>query len=162
MIKKITLFLPTLIVFILASLVSPQSSSALEVEFIGPCSKIPLLSVRTSWEDNSEASSIGEITELILKKNQTPYIGSEQGLRSLFETPYGLDAMELLSDTTLRAHGWCYEVDGIIPEKLAHQFSLNKNLRKIRWFFGYSTNYKNEWFGYCEPSYKVAPSQFCD
>ncbi|RZJ25676.1 MAG: DUF4430 domain-containing protein, partial [Flavobacterium sp.] len=58
-------------------------------------------------------TSLGFLTEFLLNKGQIPYTGDKSGIASIAGSPVGDDAIEVLSDSKLRAYGWCVEVDGV-------------------------------------------------
>jgi hypothetical protein len=132
---------------------------AVTYEVIGPCSATPVNS--GTYDVKDLKMSVGKISVTIFDQQKIPYIGSDAGFNSILNTPTGLDSIEVLSDTKMRAHGWCYSVNGVNPDVLAGDYLLNSNDDKIVWFFGYSTYDKGEWVDYCVPSYKVHAAQFC-
>lgn len=147
-----------LIVVIFTATIS-ISSYAISYSVIGPCSSTPVYFGNFDVQNFKE--SAGKISVDIFDQNKIPYTGSEAGFNSILNTPTGLDAMEVLSDTKMRAHGWCYTVNGIGPDVLASDYFLSSNDDKIVWFFGYSTYDRGQWTDYCVPSYKVKAKQFC-
>ena len=133
-------------------------SATLSFQILGPCSLTPLLETRTHF---SEGDSVGKVSIDVLEAFEVPYQGSEQGLNSIFKTPTGLDAMEVLSDTEMRSYGWCFEVDGKITETYPSETFLTARSNQVTWFFGYA-HYKNgEWISQCEPAYKIKPQFIC-
>lgn len=135
------------------------NSYAATFKIIGPCSDAPVHAGEI--ESKNLRKSVGEYTISYLNKNNIAYVGNEQGLNSIIGTPIGLDAMEILSDEQMRSHGWCYSVDGEIPDSLANEVRLNNEDSEVVWFYGYSFYDRGEWSEYCTPTYKVRPDQFC-
>lgn len=76
-------------------------------------------------------------------------------------SPIGLDAMEVLSDTKMRAHGRCFSVNGVVPDVLASETYLAAQDDYISWFYAYSTYDRGVWTDYCVPTYQIKPAQFC-
>ena len=72
----------------------------------------------------------------------------------------GLDAMEVLSDTDMRSYGWCFEVDGKVPESYPDSIPL-KGVKKITWFYAYAEYVKGEWISQCKPSYQLKSPYVC-
>lgn len=136
----------------------PSLSHALQWEVIGPCSPKPLFH---GLEVPEPSESLGAYSIRVFNNNKIPYQGVAQGLNSIANSPTGLDALEVLSDTSMRAYGWCFEIDGLTPDKMPDQVLLSENTKKIRWFFAYSLNQNNEWINYCQPAWKVRSEQFC-
>lgn len=94
-------------------------------------------------------SSIGELTIRMLDEYQVPYLGSEQGFNSILNSPTGLDAMVVISDNEMKAYGWCFEINGEIPEVYPNEVFINSTSDKVLWFWGYA-HYKNgEWIAQC-------------
>lgn len=135
------------------------NAHAISFEVIGPCSSTPVYSGVFTMNDLK--ISVGKTSISIFDQQKIPYIGSEMGFNSIVGTPTGMDALEVLSDTKMRAHGWCYSVNGVGPDVMASDYFFNSNNDKLVWFFGYSTYDNGQWVDYCVPSYKVKASQFC-
>jgi hypothetical protein len=87
--------------------------ASIMIEVLGPCSKYPLFQTALPVE---RESSIWKLTQMAFNHHNIPYSGAEYGLQSAFNTPTGLDAMEVINDREMRSYGWCYEVDGKVPE----------------------------------------------
>ena len=130
---------------------------AIELKFIGPCDENFIM--RTEVEDGFV--NVGELTVLTLKKFGIPFMGSEEGLSSVFSTPVGKDAIEIISEDEMRAYGWCFSVDGIAPEVFPHEIRITPQTRSIVWHFGFARFYKGEWFTQCTPAYSVKPDFLC-
>jgi hypothetical protein len=133
------------------------SAKAVEIEFIGPCHKDPLLKA----EVNDSFENVGTLTISVLEKFQAPHIGNEIGLHTAFNTPTGLEALEVISDEEMNSYGWCYHVDGILPESFPVEYEITPNVKKIRWFFGYARYFRGEWTDQCLESFKNPPAFLC-
>jgi hypothetical protein len=133
-----------------------MSASALEISFIGPCDEVPLLVDHVPAE-----ATVGDVTVSYLVEKQIPFVGSAQGIGSLFNTPMGLEAIEVISDTQMRAYGWCYFVDGVGPDILANEYPLDSSVQKLEWIFGYADYDSGEWTSYCRPAYRITPEFLC-
>jgi len=144
--------------FFILLLVTSFSVSALELQFIGPCSSSPILKV----EVNEEFSNVGELTIATLLKLNIPFRGTEQGLASAFNTPTGSDSVEHVSPEEFRAHGWCYSVDGFSPELYPHEIPLTKETKSIVWHFGFARFYRGNWVTQCTPTWTVKPKFLCN
>lgn len=93
--------------------------------------------------------SIGELTIKMLDDYQVPYQGTEQGFNSILNSPTGLDAMVIISDNEMKAYGWCFEINGEIPEVYPNEVFINSTSDNVLWFWGYA-HYKNgEWIAQC-------------
>lgn len=127
------------------------------ISFIGPCSETPLFILNFEM---TSARDVGELTIQTLEQHQIPYIGSEMGMNSIFNTPTGIDAMEIISDSEMLAYGWCYKVNDFEPAQYPHEISISSD-DHIVWWFGYAHYKDGQWISQCEPSYLRSPSKFC-
>lgn len=132
---------------------------AITFEVIGPCNERPQNEVEI--EVMNFDLSVMEITNHILEVNKIPYVGAGNGIKSINNSPMGLDAMEIISDSEMRAHGWCYFVNGKLPDVLSSELYLESQEDHITWLYGYSYYDSGKWIGYCDPTWKLAPKQFC-
>lgn len=140
---------------------------ATKFEIIDSCSNAPVFEV--SIEDTH--NTVGELTLDTFRKYNIQNKSSEIGVSQILSSPTGLEAMEVLSDTVMRSHGWCYSVDGQIPEVLMNEVYLTGNEKVISWFMGYSTYIgdpetgESIWEGQCVPSNSLEQKPFpelCD
>lgn len=143
--------------FIIINLLLSISVWGIDLKFIGPCEKSP---IRTIKIDKS-FSNVGELTLAALEENQIPYLGTEEGFNSIFNTPTGLEAIEVLSDFEMRSYGWCYSVDGISPEIYPDEMPITPKTKTIVWHYGFAHFYKGEWLTQCTPAYTVKPRALC-
>lgn len=133
-------------------------AQALTIEFVGPCGHKPMLS---SQVQATAAKTVGDLTIATLERFRVPYAGNAQGLNTAFNTPIGMDAMEVISDYEMKSYGWCYAVDNAIPEIFPNVFPLSAKIQKITWFYGFAHYYKGEWLSQCEPAWEVKPDFLC-
>lgn len=148
-----TLLISCLSIFIFSN------AYAITYEVIGPCQKEPLHSGSYNLADLT--ASVGATSLTIFENQQIPYIGTANGFNSIVNTPVGKDSIEVISDTKMRAYGWCYTVNGFAPDVLAGEFLFSSNDDKLVWFYAYSTYEAGQWLDYCVPSYNIKASQFC-
>jgi len=153
--SKSQLFFTIILIF---ALVLPTLSQAITFDVIGPCSLTPLFkgSFKTDLSENA-----GKISMDIFDFNKIPYIGTQDGMNSIFATPTGRDAMEIISNTKMRAYGWCYSINGKLPNLLPSQSFLKKQSDHLIWFYAFSTYDNGIWLNYCIPSYTIKSPQFC-
>lgn len=132
--------------------------SAITFDVIGPCSKNPIHkgSFKTDLKE-----SVGKITMDIFDFNQITYVGSELGMSSIMNSPTGDAAIEILSDTKMRAYGWCFSINGVIPDVLSSESFFVYQNDYLSWFYAYSTYDQGVWTDYCVPSYRISSPQFC-
>lgn len=142
---------------IVLALLFSTSVYALELEFVGPCDKIPLMKVQVT----AGYPNVGELTVATLCDLNIPFKGSSQGLASVFETPTGMAAVEVLSNEEIRAYGWCFSIDGFSPEVYPHEVPITSETKKITWHFGFARFFKGEWITQCTPAYSIKPAFLC-
>lgn len=141
----------------LVSLLFLTHAHATTIEFIGPCDSRPLLEANVKFD----YENVGELTLGILKKYNAQYEGSEQGLNQAFNTPVGLDAMEVISDEEMRSYGWCFKINGNLPEKYASDIYVTDKIKIISWYYGYAYYKKGKWLNWCQEAYKLKPAFLC-
>ena len=142
----------------IALLLLINTSLAVEIQFIGPCSSQTLLSAMIPYVSNG---NVGALTLQTLDNHHIAYQGTPAGLNQAFETPIGLDAIEVISDKEMLAYGWCYEVDGVVPEIFPNAYIIGPQTKVITWFFGYAHYLNGEWIGQCLKAYLRHSSQLC-
>ena len=152
--KKISLFLFLVTTWILF----PFKSLALEFVVQEPCSGETLYQKTLSdFETN-----VGALTIQQLELWGVDYVGSDLGIHSLKGTPYGQDALEIINRLEMRSYGWCYSVDGDVPEVLPPYFSLaEKPNARVTWFFGFAYYNAGEWVSQCERVSELKPAFIC-
>ena len=144
-------------IFILLFIAS-MNLKAVEITFIGPCDEDFIMK-----KNVSEAyRNVGELTIGTLKKFNIPFIGTPEGISSIFETPIGDRALEVVSDIEMRAYGWCYSVDGFSPELYPHQVPVYSHTKSIVWHYGFARYYKGQWVTQCTPAHTIKPKFLCE
>lgn len=125
-------------------------------EVIGPCSLKPLASARLS-----DALTVGEATIRTLESRRIPFQGNEHGINTILSIPTREQSLEILSRTDLRAYGWCFDIDGTIPETYADEIPLDESMKRIRWFHGYAEMKNGQWVSQCQVTAKLRPEFLC-
>lgn len=133
-------------------------SYAATLTIIGPCSDEPLFEAQSALSMKTNA---GQFTVDTLEERGIPFQGEERGMNSIFNTPVGLEAMEVLSDREMLAYGWCYSVNGFEPALYPNEVILGPE-DEVKWWFGYARFLNGEWISQCEPSHIRRSPQFCD
>ena len=89
---------------------------------------------------------VGSATVTALEQNTIPFEGSAYGISKIFEL--GQD-IEVISDTEMKAYGWCFAIDGLVAETLPDETLILKQVTTIEWFYAFA-HYKNgNWIGQC-------------
>lgn len=139
------------------SLLLPIQVYALTFEVIGPCDEKPFFTSTTTLKN----VNLGHLTVSVLNKHSIPYTGDQTGIGSIAASPTGDDALEVVSETTLRAYGWCVEVDGFQPDVMPDQVMITESVKHIKWFYAFSLYESGQWTQYCTPSYTVKSPKIC-
>jgi hypothetical protein len=140
------------------TLLFPLQTFALSFEVVGPCAETPIYQTTTTLHH----TSLGYLTEYLFKKDNVPYTGTESGITSIFNSAVGNEALEVLSNNTMRAYGWCVEVDGRQPGQMPDKVRINENTKHIRWFYAFTLYDAGDWSQFCTPSYLIKSKQMCE
>ncbi len=107
-------------------------------------------------------STVSKITLDSFLENNVEFIGDERSVNSIIGTPTGLDSYEVISDNEMRVYGWCFEVDGVQPDRFMNEIKIDPKINHhINWFFG-SAHFKDgAWLTYCTPSYENRSPFIC-
>lgn len=143
---------------LICSLAFSYNASAITYSVLGPCAPESIYagSIKVDLDE-----SVGSTTLEIFEAQKIPYNGSEIGMSSILNTPVGDEAIEILSDSKMRAYGWCFSINGNIPDALSNEVYFTKQNDHLSWFYAYSTYDQGVWTDYCVPSYKIKAPQFC-
>lgn len=125
-------------------------------ELAEPCSTKLALQRRI----DASGTNVGALTVKLLEEANIPFLGNAEGMNSIFGTPTGLGALEVLSEKEMRSFGWCYEVNGRQPDQMPSAITLRGG-EIVRWFFGYALYRDGQWVTYCEPSHHAGGGQVC-
>lgn len=134
------------------------SALAFDVQFIDPCSNRPLISEQFSYV---RKTNVGEMSLRALDENQVIYQGTAQGLSQIFGSPIGMDAMVVISDNEMLSYGWCFEVDGKIPEVYPDSYIIKPTTKNVKWFYGYAHYLDGKWVGQCLKNHSRRPEMSC-
>lgn len=126
------------------------------LEIIGPCSQKPLHSLTLF-----HGLDVGEATVMTLSSKRIPFEGTEEAINTIMGIPKKNETLEILSPTHMRAYGWCFDVDGEVPEEYPHQIPLHEGMKKIRWYHGYAEMKGGQWVSQCQETAKLKPSFLC-
>ncbi len=144
---------------ILFALLFSSALWAQSLEVVGPCEKRPFA---TYEQTEFRAQSVGAFTLEGLDQLGLRYEGTERGLNTIEDSVVGMDALEILSDTEMRAYGWCFSINGQVPEEFADVIPLTSATDKVVWFFAFAHYLEGEWIAQCVPAHTIAPAKLCD
>lgn len=91
-------------------------------------------------------STVGDQTISVFDQMGVPYLGSIYGIHKIYELDQRID---VLSDTEMKAYGWCFSVDGLTPETLTHETVLLQQSSVVQWYYAYAHYKDGEWIGQC-------------
>ncbi len=120
-----------------------------------PCNGKTILKNKIS--SNYLGLSLGKVTVDFLDENKIKFNGSEQGISAISNSPRGDDAIVVIDDENLLAFGWCYSVNGVVPDKYADKIPFTSEIINLVWFYGSSRNKKNKWVNMCKLASKLPP-----
>ena len=91
-------------------------------------------------------ASLGKITIDIFENMEVPYQGSDLGISEI----YGIgSSLEMISNTEMKAYGWCFAIDGHTPETLTHETEIKDQNTYIEWYYAYAHYKDGKWIGQC-------------
>lgn len=142
---------------LLSALLVSTHALAVDINFIGPCDRKPILSGSLA----SKYETVGDITVQFLNKSNVAYQGNARGINQVFNTPVGDSALEVISDTEMRAYGWCYLVDNLGPDVFPNEYPMNNLIKKIDWIYGFAHYKDGSWISNCTPAFTIKPKFIC-
>jgi hypothetical protein len=89
---------------------------------------------------------LGQLTVNILDVGQIPYVGNSSGILKIFQLEQDV---VVVSDTEMKAYGWCFSIDGLTPETMADQTEITDLNSKIIWCWAYAHYENGQWTGQC-------------
>ena len=112
-------------------------------------------------QDLSELpQNLGKATITTLTASGLQYQGTEQGINQINNSPMGLAAMEVISATEMYSYGWCYQINGVIPEVYPQEIELSSQ-DEVVWFYGFARLENGQWISQCEDSSLRRQQKFC-
>ena len=145
------------IIFLLTVFSIKNSNSEVIFDIIGPCSETPIIRKSLPF---SPQNSVGKLTIETLDQENIPFVGAEEGIKTIYSIPEKENEILILSDNELLAYGWCYKVNGLAPELYPHRVEVSDG-DHIEWYFAFSRNLNGEWVSQCKPSYLEQRTEFC-
>ena len=135
-------------------------AQALQMDIIGACDPVALLSTSVELKDN-EATTLGDLTVKVLNQNHIPFKGSAEGISQIYDSPTGDQALEVLSTSQMRAYGWCVHVDQDEPYEMPDKVIITNKVQKITWFYAYSFYDAGDWKDFCTAAWKERSLPYC-
>lgn len=138
------------------ALITPSFAAQFTIQ--DPCGGKPWLQTQS---DQAIGSSVGALTVRSLQEAGLHFVGTEAGITSIEGVPAAEKALETVDAQTMRAYGWCYQIDGFEPGVMPDQYQLTKADVLVVWFLGYATYTQGQWVTMCAPTAKDKPVLFC-
>lgn len=101
---------------------------------------------------NKGQETVGQLSVRVLGQAGIPFLGSEWGIFSIYDTPVGDPALEVISDTEMKAYGWCYWLDGQLSETLIGDTQFHSPDQVLEWKWSYAHYLDGQWVAQCVPS----------
>lgn len=146
------------LLFSLIFLSVSAAAYAVEITVQAPCADSPWLKVQLPHDPSQ---SVGAQTIQALTAGQVAYVGTPSGIISIRETLPSARALEVVNDRSMRAYGWCFSLNGKIPDVLPDQVYPESANDEITWFFAYATYENGLWKDYCTPTHTTRPAYLC-
>lgn len=145
---------------VLSILFMSELALAVDVKVSSLCDKD--LSYSLSFE-LEEGRSVLDYTVETMDFHNLDYVAYENGISQVFESPTGMDALEVLSDRDMRSYGWCYLTSSVegLPSIMPNELIVNDQAETIHWFYGYAAMKNGQWISYCVPVYEQKPDFIC-
>lgn len=132
-----------LAIFLLCS----QLLFAATIDVVGPQS---ILIPKEELKGNLN-ESLGKITIEFFKNKNLKFEGNETGIVSINQLGNWVD---VLSDNEMKAYGWCFSINGEVPETMSDQTLLTNQNDHIRWYYAYAHYLNGEWVAQCHKIYQ--------
>jgi hypothetical protein len=96
--------------------------------------------------------SLGSLTDRILseaaRREGLDYEGNDGGVIRIA----GLgNAISVISDTEMKAYGWCFRLNGEVPELMANEVTDLGETDVVEWYYAYAHYRGGEWIAQCRP-----------
>jgi hypothetical protein len=99
-----------------------------------------------------KGDNLGALSIKALDLLKIPYLGNERGIHTIFNTPVGDEAIEIISNQEMKAYGWCFTVNDVLEEVYPDEIDIYEDKVNVHWFYGYAHYLAGEWIGQCIPA----------
>ncbi len=143
--------IPALLVLAITVFATSQAH-AVSLEFRGKPGQVWKVELPLQATDTVGSLTIRALDQFKAQGKIQKYNGYESGLVSVNDM--GNDT-EVISDTVMKAYGWCFHLNGVESNKMPDQVRPARNTDKVLWYWAYAY-YDREWKQMCVP---VAPQK---
>lgn len=134
-----------------------QAHAVFWIDIVNPCVNVSSLYQEV---DVFAPTTVSDVVKFFFPSFNIPYSATETSMIQIYNTPTGEEAIEIINQDHYRVYGWCYQVDGVMPEVTMDQYPVDPvSTHIVRWFYGFAEYINNQWVNYCEPLYNH-PDQF--
>lgn len=144
--------------FLLVVLLNSNNILSMSFKVVGPCDNKALFEEELFLENYSE--NLGELTKQVFIQNGISHVGTFKMMSMIYDIPNKDQRLEIISDVEMYAYGWCFSVNGKVPESYANKVQLNES-DKVVWFMASSRYLKGKWINQCEYVNLRKPKIFC-
>ena len=96
--------------------------------------------------DATLPTNAGEVTIAIFDQYKVPYVGSTAGIAEIYNLK---QEIRFVSDTEMKAYGWCFSIDGVVVDTMPDQTLVSTNDSVIQWYYAYAHYKDGQWIGQC-------------
>ena len=116
-----------------------------------------------SQEFDSSGQTVMDLSKKALRNAGITYSENNEGsFKYVNSSPWGIKAIEYLSNSKMRVYDWCYAVDGVVYiNKPANRYQLTGDESHITWFYGYALYQSGSWSNECNFNPSFANPTFC-
>lgn len=148
-----------LITLILLSSITHTAFGFTTISIIGPCQDKVLYT--KDYDEFPSDWTVGDISLDFYTELNINYQGTREGIQQLINIPSKENELIILSNKEMLAYGWCYQINGEVPEEYPHKIPTLPG-DQIVWFFAYSRYLEGKWVSQCEPSFRSPRPEFCE
>lgn len=91
-------------------------------------------------------STVGDISVQVFDAAQIKYEGGSYGFSKIYDLGQDID---VISDTEMKAYGWCFAINGEVPETMPDKTEVLHQESVIEWYYAYAHYKGGEWIGQC-------------
>ncbi len=99
-----------------------------------------------SEKDVTIPNNVGQVTVDFLTGAAVSFLGDIGGISSMFNLE---NDIEVISDREMKAWGWCFAIDGKVPETMADETPVFLQASKIYWYYAFAHYKDGAWIGQC-------------
>jgi hypothetical protein len=122
--------------------IAAVNASAITVRVVGKNNAV----LFESNYDIKTPVTAGIATVGALNAGNIPFKGADYGILKMFDLT---DDIDVISDTEMKSYGWCFSIDGVVPNTTPDHVSVKKPDSVIEWFYAYAWYNNGDWVGQC-------------